>query len=417
MEITTERPLAPKEKKSINLKSLRSDILQNRSKYDPEIPRKLMEGICGLSVPTLVKLENEGIIHPKKVKHGSMDIVTYGLEDVHAVFKHRNISYKNKEEAEVISVFSQKGGVGKSAFTQHLASTLSLVGRVLVVDLDAQADATVLLGLGGNYGDLLEEEAELDPTIAELMDWSLSNDGEPLYEKKKFSEVVKKISPYLDVIPSDLDLGEINYSLNRFSLKPRKMEDGTVEPAELHILKEVFDQIKYEYDFIVIDCPPNIETCNVSALFASNRIVVPLELEAKSLTTMRRNADFLLRLQDLHKGFNWDKVLVVPNKFRQENIKLKALAGLEDRYGDSDFVQLSQMVFPNSSIIDKCSAWKQPIFTATSRFGTTAKSSIPQAKEFSNYFWALIHELLDIDLEWMIFGSGKEKDNDNTQEL
>ena len=38
---------------------------------------------------------------------------------------------------------------------------LSLVGKVLVVDLDAQADATVLLGLGGNYGDLIEEDAEI----------------------------------------------------------------------------------------------------------------------------------------------------------------------------------------------------------------------------------------------------------------
>jgi chromosome partitioning protein len=177
------------------------------------------------------------------------------------------------------------------------------------------------------------------------------------------------------------------------------------------MIAEIFEQIKYDYDYIIVDCPPNIETCNVSALFASNRILIPLELEAKSLTTMRRNARFLMQLQELHPGFNWDKILVVPNKFRRENIKIKALAALEDRYSNSDFVSLSQIVVPNSSIIDKCSDWKKPIFVPTSRYGTKAKSAIPQAKEFTNYFWALTHELLDFELDRLIFESNASAEN------
>ncbi len=403
--ISSVEPKESKNKKNPKIQGLRPSILKKQSNYDPQIPRKLMEAICGTSTNTLIKLETEGILHPQKVKHGGMDLITYSVRDVHETFKYKKINFKQKQEAEVISIFSQKGGVGKSAFTQHLGSMLSLVGKVLIVDLDAQSDATVLFGLDANYGDLLDEDAVLDPTIAELMDWSLES-GEPSpYDSAEFKDVVKSISPALDVIPSDLDLGEINYSLNRLPLKMRYNEHGEPEPPQLYMLKEVFDKIKDQYDYILLDCPPNIETCNVSALFASNRIVIPLELEAKSLTTMRRNVLFLERLKDLHPGFTWDKVLVVPNKFRRENIKIKALAALEDRYSNSDFVTLSEVVVPNSSIIDKCSDWKKPVYSVTNRFGSNSKGSISQAKEFTNYFWALMHEVLDLELDRLVFDS------------
>ena len=98
------------------------------------------------------------------------------------------------------------------------------------------------------------------------------------------------------MVQSDLDISEINYSLNRLPLKDRHDEHGNVKPAILYMLKDAIAKIKKEYDFILFDCPPNIETCNVNALFAANRIIIPLELEAKCLKTMRRNEDFLFRL-------------------------------------------------------------------------------------------------------------------------
>jgi len=58
---------------------------------------------------------------------------------------------------------------------------------------------------------------------------------------------------------------------------------------------------------------------------------------------------------------------------------------------------------PNSSIIDKCSDWKKPMFSATHRYNGTPSSSIPQAKVFTNLFWAISHEILDLELEYLIF--------------
>jgi chromosome partitioning protein len=373
------------------------------SAYDPAISRKLMEGICGLSTNTLVKYESEGIIHPQKVKHGGLEVVTYRVTDVQAVLKRRGVQFNKKKSAEVISIFSQKGGVGKSAFAQHLGGMLSLVGKVLVIDLDSQSDVTSLFGLNVKFADLVMEDAELDPTIAELMDWHLKDGHESPYRKLPFDAVVKRISPTLHVIPADLDLGEINYSLNRLPLEDQADENGDLKPAILYMIKDVVDKVKDQYDFILFDCPPNIETCNVNALFASNRIIIPLELEAKCLKTMRRNEDFLRRLRDIHPGFDWDKILVVPNKFRRENIKIKALAKLQDIYFERSDVQLSEAVFPNGAIIDRCSESREPVFVAATRYGKEFKAGVPQAKEFTNYFWVVMHEILDLPIAHLIF--------------
>ncbi|MGK5083453.1 ParA family protein [Bdellovibrionota bacterium FG-1] len=373
------------------------------STYDPPISRKLMEGLCGLSTNTLIKYEMEGVIHPFKVKYGGLEIVTYKVTDVQAVFKKRGVSFRKRASAEVISIFSQKGGVGKSAFAQHLGALLSMVGKVLVIDLDSQSDVTSLFGLNVKFSDLVAEDAELDPTIAELMDWKLKNGQESPYRKIAFQDVVKKISPTLHVIPADLDLGEINYSLNRLDLEDKIDAEGNIRPAILYMIKDVIDSIKDQYDFVLFDCPPNIETCNVNALFASNRIIVPLELEAKCLKTMRRNEDFLNRLKTLHPGFQWDKILVVPNKFRRENIKIKALAKLQDIYFDREDVQLSQAVFPNGAIIDRCSEAREPVFVAATRYGKEFKTGVPQAKEFTDLFWVVMHEILDLPIERLVF--------------
>ncbi len=406
--ITQVNPEKQNQNSKANLfDKLRTSVTTKKNNYEARIPRKLAQSICNVSTNTLVKLEKDGVIEPVTKKHGKLDIITYSVSDIQKIFKYKKMYFKQKEEAEVISIFSQKGGVGKSAFTQHLGSMLSLVGKVLIVDLDAQSDATVLYGLDPNYGDIVEEDDELDPTIAELMDWTLDGGEEGPYDSLNFVDVVKSVSKNIDVIPSDLELGEINYSLNRLPLQNRENEDGKMEPPQIHMIKEVLDKIKNNYDFILIDCPPNIETCNVSALFASNRVLIPLELEAKSLTTMRRNALFLERLGEIHPGFNWDKVLVVPNKFRNENIKIKALVATQDRYSNSEFISLSQVVVPNSSIIDKCSDWKKPVFSATHRYNGTPKSSINQAKEFTNLFWGVMHDILDLDLEYLIFDNDK----------
>lgn len=383
-------------------KSGSTDVL-NDSPYNPPISRRFMEGVCGISTTTLIKLEQDGVIHPKKIRQGGKEIITYTVKDVQAVLKRKGVKVKNKDSAEVIAIFNQKGGVGKSAFTQQISSLLSIKGRVLVVDLDSQADATSLFGINVKFADIVRADAEAEPSVLELMDWKLEGGQQVEYKRLPFEKVVKKISPTLHVLPADLDLAEVNYSLVAYPLADKIDASGNPVQGRLYILKEVIEQLKYDYDYIVMDLAPNIEMLNLAALLAANKILIPLECEAKSLRTMYRNEAVLKRLHSIHPEFQWDKILVVPNRFRQENIKFRALASLQDLYQGRNDIQLSSFVVPAGAVIDKCAESREPVFSMSMRYGKEHKSNIPQAKLFTDYFWGIIHELLDLPLDSLIF--------------
>ena len=291
-----------------------------------------------------------------------------------------------------------------------------MFAKVLVVDLDSQGDVSNLLGAVSNYSDVVREITELDPTISELMDWSLEGGGYADYRKLKYDQVIKKIGPNLDVIPAGLDLGEINFSLNRLPLsKDRFFDDGTRKsPPEVFMVKDAIEPLKKMYDFVIFDCGPNIETLNVSALLSSNRILMPIELEAKTLMVAHRNEEFLKRLLSFNsafpegRGFNFDKILLVPNKFSNTNIKMKAYAALQDIYEGRSDITLSSVLLPTSSVIDKCQEAREPIFLTATRYGKANSANVKPAKEFTDYFWAIIHELMDFPLDRLIFGDERE---------
>ncbi len=374
--------------------------------FNPPISRKLMEGLFGLSSNTLVRYEQMGLLHPVKVLYGGLEMVTYSIEDVHTLMKKRNFSFKSRDKAEVIAGFNNKGGTGKTGVICSLAALLSLVGKTLLIDVDPQGDCSSIIGVK-NSNELVDRKAEAEPSIIELLDWTTA-EGESLYRRLPFDKVVKRISPGLDLIQGDLDLGEVNYSLNRHQFRDKVGSDGEVRPQVLYMVKEFIDSISNQYDYILFDMPPNVETFNVNCLFASNRIISVLEIESKCLRTIDRVEDFLLRLKGLHPGFSWEKILVVANKFKREVLKNMALAKLQEYYSNGEFLQLSRAVIPLSSIIDKCTAAKEPMFYTASKYGKGNKANVPLAQDFTNLYWAIAHELFDKPLERLIFS----KEND-----
>jgi len=156
-------------------------------------------------------------------------------------------------KTEILSIINQKGGVGKTTTTINLAAGLALKDKkILVIDLDPQANATTGLGL-------LNSESS-DETI-----YGVLNDT------KKISEVIKKTQfQNLDLVSSNVDLSGLEVetasdSRRAFILKERIMA----------YLKDFSD--KYEYVFI--DCPPSLSLLTVMALVASHSLVVPLQTE------------------------------------------------------------------------------------------------------------------------------------------
>jgi chromosome partitioning protein len=147
----------------------------------------------------------------------------------------------------IIAIMNQKGGVGKTTTTLNLGAALSTRDkRVLLVDLDPQANLT--LGLGMRAADLSESVYEL------LTD--------PKVDTRRL--VVKTAWPNLDIVPSHIDLSGA------------EIEMVTMIGRETRLTKALA-QVAGDYDYVLIDCLPSLSLLTVNAMAAASEVFVPLQ--------------------------------------------------------------------------------------------------------------------------------------------
>lgn len=150
--------------------------------------------------------------------------------------------------ARIIAVANQKGGVGKTTTATNLSACLAEKGkRVLVIDIDPQGNTSSGLGIDKN---------EVENTVYEMI-LGLASIEDCLQK-----EVIENLS----VLPSNVNLAGAEIELIG------------VEEKE-YILKKEISKIKDDYDFIVIDCPPSLNTLTVNAMTTADTILVPIQCE------------------------------------------------------------------------------------------------------------------------------------------
>lgn len=153
----------------------------------------------------------------------------------------------------ITAVVSKKGGVGKTTTSVSLAAALAGEGRrVLLVDLDSQASASMSLGV---------PRSALAPSVADVLLW-----GRPVRQAIRRTGV-----PGLDLVTASVDLVSADVELGGL----RQREER---------LAQVLDRVRDDYDFVFLDCPPGLGILPVNALAAADAFLVPVSPQFLAIT-------------------------------------------------------------------------------------------------------------------------------------
>jgi chromosome partitioning protein len=253
---------------------------------------------------------------------------------------------------KIISITNQKGGVGKTTTTINLGAALAELGkRVLIIDLDPQGNASTGLGI-------------------EVEDRTLTTYDLLLGEVSLNDVIYPTNQAGLFIVPSTVDLSSADMELVSNEKRSFLLHDALRQPA----------MTEFQFDYILIDCPPSLNLMTVNAMVASDSVLIPLQSEFFALEGL---SQLMLTIREVRSSANTSlriEGIVLTMYDARNNLSQQVEQDARDNLGELVF----KTIIPRNVRVSEAPSFAMPVITYDS------------ASKGAGAYRALAKELLSI---------------------
>lgn len=240
----------------------------------------------------------------------------------------------------IVAIANQKGGVGKTTTAINLGAALVEQGRkVLLIDLDPQGNASTGLGI---------EPEKRENTAYEL-----------LLDDASLGDVIQASSiKNFDIVPATVDLSSADIDLISNEKRSHLLYDALRQPA----------MDAYEYDYVLIDCPPSLNLLTVNAMVAAHSILVPLQSEFFALEGL---SQLMLTIREVRQSANPNlriEGIVLTMYDSRNNLSQQVEEDARNNLGDLVF----KTIIPRNVRVSEAPSFSMPVL----EFDPTSKGAM-----------------------------------------
>ena len=232
---------------------------------------------------------------------------------------------------KIVAIANQKGGVGKTTTTINLAAALAEAGkRILVVDLDPQGNASTGLGIEVEDREFTTYDLLLDDSLPQDVIQRTETDG-------------------LLIVPATVDLSSADIELFSNEKRSFLLHDALRQPAMDH----------FEFDYILIDCPPSLNLLTVNAMIAAHSVLVPLQSEFFALEGL---SQLMLTIREVRQSGNKDlriEGVLLTMYDRRNNLSQQVESDARSNLGGLVF----QTVIPRNVRVSEAPSFAMPVLS------------------------------------------------------